>query len=282
GKAITVADRLVTLEGEDASNYTLSLDDGLLDNLTADIAPATLTVGGSYTASNKVYDATTVADINAGELNIAGLYDGDDVTIKTSGAKGVFADKNVGTGKAVTLAANGSGVLSGEDAHNYVVNTSGLSEVTADITPATLTVGGSFTAVNKVYNATTVADIIASGLNIAGLYDGDDVTIKTSGAKGVFADKNVGAAKKVTLAADGSGVLSGEDARNYVLNTSGLSEVTADITPATLTLDGGFTELNKMHNATTEADIDAGGLNIVGLYHGDDVTIKTVGAKGVF
>src|SRR5690606_3976103 len=209
GKAITVADRLVTLEGEDASNYTLSLDDGLLDNLTADIAPATLTVGGSYTASNKVYDATTVADINAGELNIAGLYDGDDVTIKTSGAKGVFADKNVGTGKAVTLAADGSGVLSGEDATNYVLNTSGLSEVTADITPATLTVGGSFTASNKVYDATAVAAINAGELNIAGLYDGDDVTIKTSGAKGVFADKNVGENKTVTLAADGSGVLKG-------------------------------------------------------------------------
>src|SRR5690606_14376203 len=149
--------------GDDATNYVIDAETA--PTTTADITPATLVLGGSYTASNKVYDATTVADINAGGLNNAGRAAGSEVTTKPSGAKAVFADEDVGTGKAVTLATNGSGVLSGEDANNYILNTSGLSEVTADITPATLTVGGSFTALNKVYNATTVADIIASGLN---------------------------------------------------------------------------------------------------------------------
>src|SRR5690606_24524460 len=116
--------------------------------------PATLVLGGSFTASNKTYDATTAAQIDAGGLSIAsGLFDGDVVTILSSGATGVFADKNVGEDKAVTLTA--AGVLTGGDAGNYVVDTPGLQAVTAVITPATLVLGGSFTASNKTYDATT-------------------------------------------------------------------------------------------------------------------------------
>src|SRR5690606_7685132 len=132
--------------------------------------------------------------IDAGGLSIAaGVLDDDVVTILTSGATGVFADKNVGEGKAVTLATSGSGVLTGTDAGNYVLDTSGVDAATADITPATLVLGGSFTASNKTYDTTTAAQIDAGALSIAsGLFDGDVVTILTSGATGAFADKNVG------------------------------------------------------------------------------------------
>src|SRR5690606_29131377 len=137
-----------------------------------------------FTALNKVYNATTEADIDAGGLNIVGLYHGDDVTIKTVGAKGVFADKNAGSGKKVTLVADGSGVLTGDDATNYVIDAGTAPTTTADITPATLVVDGTFTASSKSYDATTVAQINASGLGIvSGVIGGDDVSIRISGAE---------------------------------------------------------------------------------------------------
>src|SRR5690606_8206729 len=120
----------------------------------------------------------------------------------------------VGSGKAVTLASDGSGVLGGADAGNYVLDTSGLSAVTADVSAATLVVGGAFTASDNVYDATTVAQIDAGGLTLAGVLGDDAVLVVETGAQGRFADKNVGSGKAVTLASDGSGVLGGADAGN--------------------------------------------------------------------
>ena len=58
------------------------------------------------------------------------------MTLNTTGATGTFANKNVGTGKTVTV----SGLsLDGPDAGNYVLTAPALM---ADITPATLTVTG--------------------------------------------------------------------------------------------------------------------------------------------
>src|SRR5690606_27335050 len=72
-------------------------------------------------------------------LNItSGQFGGDEVSILQSGATGVFADKNVADGKSVTLNANGTGVLNGADAGNYVIDASGLDAVTANVTPADL------------------------------------------------------------------------------------------------------------------------------------------------
>src|SRR5690606_6762298 len=118
-----------------------------------------------------------------------------------------------GTGKTVTLDASGTGVLTGADAGNYVIDASTAPTATADITPATLVVDGSFTASDKIYDATTVAQINAGGLNItSGQFGGDEVSILQSGATGVFADKNVADGKSVTLNANGTGVLNGADA----------------------------------------------------------------------
>jgi len=201
GKTVTVAYTLSDgANGGLASNYTLA---GTTH--TADITPKSLTA--SYSATSKVYDGTTAATVSATSGDVV---TGDAVTIAASGT---FADKNVGTGKSVSISG---GSLSGADAGNYTLaNPTGSA--TADITPKTLTVSG-ITAANKVYDGTTSATVSYGDSNFAGLISGDTVT-----ASGAFADKNVGTGKTVHL------TFGGADAGNY--SFGGQSTASADITP---------------------------------------------------
>ena len=50
-----------------------------------------------------MYDGTTTATLDTSGAALAGVVAGDDVTLDTSGAVGTFDDKNVGTGKTVTV-----------------------------------------------------------------------------------------------------------------------------------------------------------------------------------
>jgi filamentous hemagglutinin family protein len=193
----------LTFGGADAGNYTF----GGQSTASADITPKLLTA--SYSAASKVYDGNTAATVSATSGDI---LSGDAVTISASGA---FADKNVGTGKSVSITG---GALSGADAGNYTLaNPTGAT--TADITPKPLT--ASYSASNKVYDGATATSVSATSGDIV---TGDAVAIAASGA---FADKNVGAGKTVNIT---GGALSGADAGNYTLaNPTG--SATADITP---------------------------------------------------
>ena len=105
---------------------------------------------------------------------------------------GAFADKNVGTAKTVTV----SGLtLTGTDAANYTVTP---PTTTANITPANLTVSG-IIASNKSYDGTTDATLVTTGAALAGLVNGDDVTLDTSGATGTFDTPDLGTGKTVTI-----------------------------------------------------------------------------------
>ncbi len=175
------------------------------------IKPASLTVTG-LTALDKTYNANTTATLS-GTASIA-PFSGDVVTLGGT-PLGTFAEKNVGTGKAVTVTGSS---ISGTDAGNYtLLQQSGL---TADITRASLMVTG-LTANSKIYDATTNAAL--GGTASIAPFSGDAVILGGTPV-GTFADKNVGTGKTVTLT--GSSI-SGEDAGNYtLLQQSGL---TADI-----------------------------------------------------
>ena len=208
GKAVTVSG--ITLDGADAGNYIVTQPTGL----TADITAKALTVTG-MAADNKTYDGNANATLNGGSLD--GVIGLEDVTF--SGQSGAFADKNAGTGKAVTV----SGItLGGTDAANYTVTQP--TGLTADISAKALTVTG-MTANNKTYDGGTVATL--SGGSLSGVIGLDSVTLGSS--TGTFADKNVGTGKAVTA----SGItLGGTDAANYtVTQPTGL---TADIDRAAL------------------------------------------------
>jgi hypothetical protein len=121
GKAVTIAG--ITDAGTDAGNYTLNNTSA---TTTADITRLMIAVTG--TGTNKVYDGS-IAD--AVTLTGHGVLAGDVVSF--SDASAVFGDKNVGTGKPVSI----SGITAnGADGGNYAVNAS--TTAAADITPATL------------------------------------------------------------------------------------------------------------------------------------------------
>ena len=164
-KPVTVSG--LTLSGADAGNYVLLAP----ASLNADITPASLTVTG-LTANNKVYDATTAATLS-GAATLGGVLAGDVVGV--SGGTGNFADKNVGTGKPVTV----SGIaLSGADAGNYVV--AAPTGLTANITPASLTI----TALNQSKLEGTPFTFNGTEFSAAGLVGGEQVSSVTLASTG--------------------------------------------------------------------------------------------------
>ena len=221
------------LSGNRASNYKLpaSSDAGFATLTKAfAISPKPVTVSGSdVTAESKTYDGTTDATVSGTFAFDAGMIIGSDV-VSISGATGTFADKNVGTGKTVTI----SGItLSGDDAGNYVLDTENQTPIiaTADIAAKTVTVTSGITASNKTYDGTTSATLSGSSAVISGKVTGDKLTVS---ATGKFGDKNAGTGKTVTIS---SISLTGSDRGNYVLATTGnQATATASITKKSLTV----------------------------------------------
>jgi hypothetical protein len=224
------------LTGADAGNYTLVAPSGL----SGDITPAPLAVTG-VTAVDKVYDATSTA-VLAGTAAIVPL--GTDVVVLGGTALADFDDKNVGTAKPVTVLGY---TISGADAVNYtLVQPTGLA---ADITPATLVVGG-LTAIDRVYDRTTVAPLAGSP-TITPL--GSDAVSLAGTATGTFATATVGTAKPVAV---GGLTLTGTDAGNYLLVAP--ASLAADVTPLALAVTGTVVA-DKVYDATTTATLSSPG-----------------------
>ena len=224
GKAVTVAG--ITITGTDAGNYSIA---STTATTTANITPRALTV--SATGVNKVYDGITAATVTLTDNRVAG----DSFTSADTSA--AFSDKNVGNTKTVTVAGI---TIAGPDAGNYSL-TNTTTTTTANITPRMLT--ASATAVNKVYDGTTVATVTISDNRVAG----DSSTDTDTSAS--FSDKNVGTGKTVTVAGI---TITGPDAGNYTLaNTT--ATTTANITPQMLTVSA--TGVNKVYDGTTAATV---------------------------
>jgi|GEM_PF-1100559 len=207
-----------------AGAHDISYNTGLTNNLGygfADNAGSTdeltvnqraITISG-ITAANKVYDANRTATVDT--TGAAGWLAGDTVTVSASG---LFDNKNVGTGKTVTLTSS----YGGADAGNYSITDQ--ASAIANITPRPITISG-ITASNKVYDANRTATVDTTGA--AGWLAGDTVTVSASG---LFDNKNVGTGKTVTLTSS----YGGADAGNYSITDQ--TTTTADITPALLTV----------------------------------------------
>jgi hypothetical protein len=250
GKTITISYTLADgVTAGLASNYSIApqiSNNGI-------ITPRPLTITG-ITASNKTYNGNTAATIDVDSANFDGLVtiDGvaDDVTVS---ATGTFADKNVGTGKVVTL----SETTGGADVANYTITNQGTT--TADITPAPLTIGG-ITAINKTYDGNTTATTDVSRATFTGLVTGDDVTVS---ATGTFVDKNVGDGKVVSLTETNAGA----DVANYTITNQGTT--TANITKKALTIDSALSSASKVYDGTRTAVVSRS--DLVGLVDGEDL-----------
>jgi hypothetical protein len=219
GKPVTVTG--ISISGSDATNYSLA---STTATTTANITARALAI--TATGVNKAYDGTTAATVTLADDRVAG-----DV-LATAYTTAAFADKNVGTGKAINV----SGItVTGAAADNYTFNTT--TTATANITARALAVTA--TGVNKPYDGNASATVTLSDNRVSG-------DVLTFSYTAQFNNKNVGTGKPVAV----TGItLGGADAGNYTANTS--TTTTADITARALLLTA--TGTNKVYDATTAA-----------------------------
>ncbi len=195
----------------DASSVTatigsVSIKDGTIDvygytvptsaSGTGSITPKALTA--SYSAAHKVYDGNVAASVSASSADIVGA----DVLSFSQSAS--FADKNVGTGKVVTV----SGIaLGGADAANYSLQSSSAS-ATANITRAASVawVGGSSGAWSNASN--WAGGALPDNANVAEVIIPSGVTVNYDLASSTAVDRIVSSG---TLQVSGAGPLSVAD-----------------------------------------------------------------------
>ena len=257
GKALTVTPGALIDGTGLASNYALAAPTGVTGTITA----KALTVTGAAGVT-RVYDGTTDVTVTGGVLN--GLVGTE--TLGLSGLAGVFADKNAGTGKSVTVSgATLSNGANGGLAGNYTVaNPTGLA---ANVAKATISSVSAMQANSKVYDGNTTATVDTAGATFNGIVNGDSLTASATGA--TFDTKNAGTGKTVAV----TGIaLGGTDAANYNLATT-TGNATGSITPKTVTIVG-MSAVNKVYSGTTQASVSGGAIS-------GTIGSETLGATGL-
>ena len=249
----------VTVSGYTApsANYSITQPSGL----TADITAKALTITG-VTASNKVYDGSTTAALNTGSAALLGVVGDDTVSLNSVSATGLFADKNVALGKAVTTSGFS---LSGADSGNYSLT---QPSTTADITALGLTVTGA-SVTSKVYDGTATATI--TGAALSGVVGSDAVTL-TGGTSGTFVSRNVGTGISVTTSMG----ISGAGSANYTLTAQ--PTLTGTITQAAALITFGALPAGKK---VGDAAFSAGATTTLGTisYSSSNTAVATVNAS---
>jgi autotransporter-associated beta strand protein len=230
------------LAGTAVTNYTLVQPTGI----TANIARKTITVGGTSTAVNKIYDRTNVATIYGG--NLVGVITADVPNVSLTQV-GTFAQTGVANGIAVTVNAS----LAGTAATNYIVTQP--ANLAANITKKTLTVADT-TVANKVYNANTAATV--TGGTLVGLIAGDESLI-TLARSATFTSANAANAIPLTI----NHMISGDASGNY--NLVQPTGIVANITPAPL----GISVASTYSGSTT---ITPTTFSVNGLVNGETIT----------
>ena len=112
-----------------------------------EITSKTLTITGLSNGNPKAYDGTTNATPQ-GTATLSGKVSGDDVAFADGYPQYSFANKNVGTNKAITVTVR----LKGTDAADYQVQA--LTGLTQTVTKKTLTITGLSNGVAGVYDGT--------------------------------------------------------------------------------------------------------------------------------
>jgi filamentous hemagglutinin family protein len=265
-KTVTVSGYTI-YDGNFGGNYNVTI----VDNNTGVITAKEISVTG-ITANNKVYDGTTTATVDTSMAALSGVIETDTVSVSAESAAGEFDNKNVGTGKTVTV---NNLDLTGTDKDNYKLLATDTT-TTADITPKEISVTG-ITASNKVYDGTTTATLNTSGADLAGVIETDTVSVSAESAAGEFDNKNVGDGKAVTV---NNLVLTGTDKDNYMLLDSG-AMTTGNITPKNIEVTG-ITVSNKVYDGTVTATLNASGAGFSGVISGDEVNIDTASLSGLF
>ncbi|WP_408585138.1 YDG domain-containing protein [Paraburkholderia tropica] len=240
---------------------------------TGTILPAQLTVTiiGNPT---KVYNGDAIARVSGSNFQISGFVSGEGATISPS-AQFNYAQANAGSRivSGALVPGNytaGSGTL----LSNYLLPTTASGPGT--ITPAPLYILNAY-ATDKVYDTTTADTLDVSTAQLSGVVPSDagNVTLTTS-TTGTFAQSNVGS--HIAVTASGFSI-AGSAAGNYTLQP--LTGLTANITPAPLTISGAVAN-NKVYDSTTTATVNSTGATLAGVLGSDNVTLASGSATGQF
>ena len=240
-----------TAAGTYSGNITMSSTDATSVNVatvSSTVSAKALTITG-VSAQNKVYDGNTTATLT-GTAAYSGLVNGDTFTVSGTPSAS-FANKTVGTGKAVTVTG-----YTAPNA-NYSLTQPSLS---ADITAKALTIS-SPAVTAKTYDRTTDATITGS---LSGVVNGDTVTLVGTGT---FATADAGDEIVVTS----TSTLSGADAGNYSLTQP--TGLTGDINPKAVTVTSAAVT-SKVYDGNTTAVITG---SLSGVIEGDTVTLVGAG-----
>ena len=110
-------------------------NDGYPYLIWAGFVPAELTITGGFTAQNKTYDATSIAEFHTYNLALSGVSGGHNVSLVDVVIR--FSHINVANNQTVNIA---SAALQGTDAHEYILSLVGAPVTTADIIRRDITV----------------------------------------------------------------------------------------------------------------------------------------------
>jgi hypothetical protein len=177
------------LSGTDAGNYSFA---GASANYT--VNQANISTISGFTASNKIYDATTVAAVDKTAAVLSNVVLGDAVFV--ANASGNFSDKNVANGKTVNITGL---TLGGADAANYsVANAKPTTLADISVRP-TSTWSGAGT--NSNWSNPVNWDALPDGANVQ--------AVVIPAAASVVYDSAVGATRLQTLTSSGSLAMTG-------------------------------------------------------------------------
>ena len=211
-------------------------------------------------AANREYNGETGADVTFKESGILAV-DTDKVTLSVTGA---FDNKNVGTGKQVSLTWD----LTGAAAGNYELS-GNEATATATITAKEISISG-ITAADKTYDGNDTTTVDKSAASLTGNVADDDLDFTVTGA---FADADAGENKTVNLTV----TLTGTDKDNYVFADASQKTATATINKAQITISG-ITAANKTYDGNTTATLDYSKVVFGGIVGSDKLTVTATGA----
>ena len=142
-------------------------NDGYPYLIWAGFVPAELTLTGEFTAKNKTYDATSIAEFNTYNLALSGVSGGHNVSLVDVVIR--FSEIDVASNQTVNIA---SAALEGTDAHEYILSLVGTPIATADIIRRDITVTADDRG--KVYGRADLA--LTYQVTDGSLADGDEFT----------------------------------------------------------------------------------------------------------
>ncbi|MBI3601867.1 MAG: hypothetical protein HY209_03135, partial [Candidatus Omnitrophica bacterium] len=203
-----------SLSGADSGNYSLS---NFTSSANYTISKLAIT-GTAIGSGSSVYGSS----LNPGTVSFGNIVGADDVSAAASVNTSTLSTSGNPIVGSYTQSTS-TGALSGADSGNYTV--SFTSEANYTITAKQLTVGGSFTVNDKVYDGTTDATINTNNLTLNGVVGTEAVTLTP-----VVAFSDNGASNGKTVGLTVASFLGGVDFGNYILSLVSAPTATANIT----------------------------------------------------